>query len=229
MYTSCEGAGLRKSYQNNAGKKDQEIDSRRLNEQYNEIVASLNATYDGSCQVFVTGYGSQEPTTTVVCTRPGGEAFLFAKGAVDPIPEYLTTCMIGAMMKKTCTTEVITPIVSEAAEQATKQPGGNRRLDEQYNELVASLNATYDGSCQVFVTGYGSQEPTTTVVCTRPGGEAFLFAKGAVDPIPEYLTTCMIGVTMKKTCTTKVITPFVPDATHKATQTQVPGGSRRLI
>ena len=127
VYTSCEGAGLRKLTKTT--NKDQRIAYRKLNEQYNEIVASLNATYDGSCQVHVTGYGAQEPTTTVVCTQPGGDALLFAKGAVDPIPEYLTTCMYGSMMKKTCNTEIITPIINDSAQQDTQaqKPGGSRR------------------------------------------------------------------------------------------------------
>ena len=106
VYPSCEGAGLRKSNKNTI-EQGIEIKYRKLNKQYNEIVASLNATYDGSCQVHVTGYGAQEPATTVVCTQPGGDALLFAKGAVDPIPEYITTCMYGDMMKTTCNTEVI--------------------------------------------------------------------------------------------------------------------------
>ena len=226
VHTSCEGAGLRKSNKN-TGEQSKEIKYRKLNEQYNEIVASLNATYDGSCQVHVTGFGAQEPTTTVVCTQPGGDALLFAKGAVDPIPEYITTCMYGDMMKKTCNTEIITPIVKDPAQTNTNQHGGNRHLNEQYNEIVASLNATYDGSCQVHVTGLGAQEPTTTVVCTQPGGDALLFAKGAVDPIPEYITICMYGAMMKTTCNTEIITPAVNESVQETTQTQNPGGSRQ--
>jgi hypothetical protein len=76
------GAGLRESGQ---------IQGRRLNAAYNELVELLYKKYDGGCKVRV-----ESSLTYFHCTRPGSYAILTSDGAQNPIPKILQECRVGS-------------------------------------------------------------------------------------------------------------------------------------
>lgn len=72
-------------------------------EQYREMHTYLHQAFEGQCHLH-TLYGNQDTVTTITCERPDREAILVARGAIDPMPQSLTICHVGASTEKRCHT-----------------------------------------------------------------------------------------------------------------------------
>jgi hypothetical protein len=180
---------------------------RRLVAEYKEFTKLLDKTYGGNCEVHVTGEGVTPivPITYVYCYHPGGYATMIADGGdKDPSPKKLTVCGTGAGGEAACSAVEFTGNAKEDLKSAEALLKGREAHWTEYGWLVKSLNSTYEGSCRTYVAGL-KNEPTTFVDCTRPGGAAYLVAKGdAATGLPRValLEICSYGSEMKEKCHT---------------------------
>jgi hypothetical protein len=207
----CQAAsrlrGLRvQNYQNNNG-RHLNADSNNQNNDFDQLVDLLNSYYgESSCEIHVSGGYAMTPVTTVdECQYPGGYTILTANGTSSdvsggPYPSKLEVCEYGANMATTCQHVVLT---GNTEMDMTKAEDliVNDEVMTDYQMLVQFLNSTYAGSCQTSVIGSPYPgTPTTQVVCTQPGGQATLTAKGTTKPIPAELEVCFYGAYMQETC-----------------------------
>jgi hypothetical protein len=152
----------------------------------------------------VVGRNTNNPTTHVSCTAPGGTTFMLSAGAPPgPKPQFLKVCSIGARVKLTCDRVRFRGNPANDMEKANELLNGHSpRSFTDFDALVEQLNQAYDNSC-ANSTVYGLLS-NTTITCTNPGGTATLtvLSPDTYPPqnVPAMLTLCQLGDNMQKTC-----------------------------
>lgn len=178
---------------------------QRPNEtEFHALKKLLQSRYGNSCAQRVVGRNTNNPTTQVSCTTPGGTAFMQSVGAPPgPTPQFLKVCSIGAKGKMSCDRVRFRGNPGNDLEKAKELLNGHSpRSFTDFDALVEQLNQAYDNSC-VNSTVYGLVS-NTTITCTNPGGSATLTVMSPdtypSQNVPAMLTVCRFGANMQKTC-----------------------------
>lgn len=178
---------------------------QRPNEtEFHALKKLLQSRYSNTCVQRTVGRNTNNPTTQVSCTTPGGTAFMMAAGAPPgPTPQFLKVCSIGAQGKMTCDRVRFRGNPANDIEKANELLNGRSpRRYTDFDALVDLLNQAYDNSC-VNATAYGILS-NATITCTNPGGTATLTVLSPdtypSQNVPATLTVCKFGDNMQKTC-----------------------------